>query len=75
MAHSTADSVAYSFAIDVSTGRARWVRDAGAGLVGGVAVDGNRLYVGTKANRVYQIDAATGGITKNGEITSTRSGP
>ena len=48
------------FALDVSTGRTRWVRDAGAGFVGGVAVDGDRLYVGTRANRVYQINAATG---------------
>lgn len=63
------------FALDVSSGRARWIRDAGGGFVGGVAVDGGTLYAGTKNRRVFAIDAATGAtkwqFTTKGEVWAT----
>jgi len=46
------------FALDTATGNVRWVRDAGSGIVGGVTVDGDRVYVGTKANRLLAYDTS-----------------
>jgi outer membrane protein assembly factor BamB len=48
------------FALDVSTGHTRWVRDSGDQVVGGIAVDGNTLYFGTKGKHVFAVDATTG---------------
>ncbi len=48
------------FALDVSNGHTRWIRDAGDHIVGGIAVDGDTLYFGTKGNRVYAVDAKSG---------------
>jgi len=63
------------FALDASTGNARWVRDAGAGIVGGIAVDGDTIYFGTKGRRVYALVAATGVVkwqfSTDGEVWAT----
>lgn len=48
------------FALDTATGNVRWVRDAGAGIVGGVLPDGGAIYFGTKANRLFALNAQTG---------------
>jgi outer membrane protein assembly factor BamB len=48
------------FALDVATGHTRWVRDSGDQVVGGIAVDGGRLYFGTKGKHLFAVDAATG---------------
>lgn len=47
------------FALDTATGETRWVRNAGAEIVGGIAVEGDTLYFGTKGNRLYALNAAT----------------
>ncbi len=48
------------FALDTSNGHVRWVRDAGAGIVGGVTIDTDTLYFGTKGKHVYAVNAKTG---------------
>jgi outer membrane protein assembly factor BamB len=63
------------FSLDVSTGGTRWVRDVGSEIVGGVAVSGDLLYVGTKGDRLFAFDVATGErmheFKAKGEIWST----
>jgi len=63
------------FALDVSSGRTRWIRNAGDNIVGGIAVDGNTLYFGTNGKRVYAVDAATGAriwqFNTKGEVWAT----
>jgi outer membrane protein assembly factor BamB len=48
------------FALDTSNGHIRWMRDAGDGIVGGVAIDSGTLYFGTKGKHAYAVDATTG---------------
>lgn len=48
------------YALDSSTGNTRWVRDLGAQTVGGVAISGDLLYVGTKDKRLYAYDVQSG---------------
>ncbi|MBI5285563.1 MAG: PQQ-like beta-propeller repeat protein [Chloroflexi bacterium] len=63
------------FAIDIASGQTRWIRDAGAGVIGGIAVEGYTLYFGTKGKRVYAVDAKTGDRTwqfaTKGEVWAT----
>lgn len=63
------------FALDVQTSAARWIRDAGDGIVGGIARDGNTLYFGTKGKHLYAVDAETGDrqwqFDARGEIRAT----
>ncbi|MDP9237477.1 MAG: PQQ-binding-like beta-propeller repeat protein [Chloroflexota bacterium] len=66
----------FLFAIDISTGHLRWLRDeAGDGIVGGIAVDDGTLYYGTKGKHVFALDAETGGqkwvATTKGEVWAT----
>lgn len=52
----------FLFALDVSNGHMRWLRDdTKDGIVGGVAVDDGNLYYGTRGKHVFALDAATGG--------------
>ncbi len=50
----------YIFALDPSTGYARWILNAGDELVGGIAVDGDTIYYGTKGDKLIAARAATG---------------
>jgi outer membrane protein assembly factor BamB len=63
------------FALDVSNGHTRWIRDAGDNIVGGIAVDGDTLYFGTKGDRVYAVDAKNGEriwqFNTSGEVWAT----
>ena len=63
------------FALDTGTGNVRWVRNAGAEIVGGVAVDGDTIYFGTKANRLFSLDATSGeqrwAFKTKGEVWAT----
>ena len=63
------------FALDTGTGNVRWVRNAGASIVGGIAVDGDTIYFGTKANRLFSLDATSGeqrwAFKTKGEVWAT----
>jgi outer membrane protein assembly factor BamB len=63
------------FALDLSTGHTRWVRDMGYGIVGGIAVDGDTLYFGTKGKQLFAMNASSGEavwhFNARGEIWAT----
>ncbi len=55
------------FALDVATGDLRWLADLDP-MVGGPLVNGPTLYVGTKDDRIYALDAATGAIGESRKL-------
>jgi outer membrane protein assembly factor BamB len=63
------------FAIETATGQTRWIIEPKDEIVGGTAVDGDRLFFGTKADKVFAVDAATGEqqwvFKTGGEVWST----
>lgn len=48
------------YALDVETSEMRWMVDVGAALVGGVAIDGETLYLGDDSGSLHAINAADG---------------
>ena len=48
------------YALNVETGEMRWMVNVDSPMVGGVAVDGDRLYLGAKSHRLYALSAADG---------------
>ena len=65
----------YLYALDSKTGFTKWIRDTGAEMVGGVAVDGDTIYWGNKDNKVaaWKADSAEQVWTfeTNGEVWAT----
>jgi outer membrane protein assembly factor BamB len=63
------------FALDLSNGHTRWVREMADGIVGGIAVDGETLYFGTKGKQLFSLNASSGAevwhFNARGEIWST----
>lgn len=63
------------FALDTSDGHMRWWRDAGDELVGGVAVEGDTLYYGSKGRRLFAVSADDGSVRwtyhTRGEVWAT----
>jgi len=48
------------YALNIETGETRWLVNVGDQMVGGVAVDDDRLYLGTKGATLFAIDPETG---------------
>ena len=48
------------YALDIESGRTRWMVELDGALVGGVAVDGDTLYVGDDTGALYALDADDG---------------
>jgi outer membrane protein assembly factor BamB len=62
------------FALETATGQLRWILPTDT-LIGGVAIDGDTLYLGTKGEEVLAVNAEDGGVvwrfTTNGEVWSS----
>ena len=49
-------------ALDEETGNARWERNLGFNIFGGMAIDGQSGYIGTLMGKLFCVDLRTGGI-------------
>jgi len=62
------------FALDIKTGATRWIADLDP-MVGGAMVAGNVVYAGTKSDKLYALDIASGAVASSrkldGEIWAT----
>jgi outer membrane protein assembly factor BamB len=56
------------FALDQTTGETVWARALGATIRGGVASDGERLYLGTQGRLVAALDAESGDVVWSDEL-------
>lgn len=63
------------FALELTDAQPIWVRDAGDDIVGGIAVQGDTLYFGTKGDIVFAVSAETGeliwSVETDGEVWTT----
>lgn len=63
------------FAIDVATGRTRWIIEPGDDLIGGIVADDDTLYFGTRSDQLFAVNADTGEqrwrTQTSGEVWST----
>lgn len=55
------------FALDTTTGATKWIVDLDP-MVGGAAVTGNVVYVGTKSDKLYALDIASGAIVSSRKL-------
>ena len=56
------DTDSYLIALDKQTGKVRWVTKLAGQVKGGVALSGNRIFVGDYASHVYALNAQSGRI-------------
>lgn len=55
------------FALDTTTGTTKWIADLDP-MVGGATVSGNVVYVGTKSDKLYALDMASGAIASSRKL-------
>jgi outer membrane protein assembly factor BamB len=55
------------FALDTTTGATKWIADLDP-MVGGATVAGNVVYAGTKSDKLYALDVASGAVASSRKL-------
>jgi len=55
------------FALDIATGATKWIADLDP-MVGGATVAGNVVYAGTKSDKLYALDIASGTVASSRKL-------